>query len=539
MGRSTLRGHALHMPGKPARPIAKAELPLEGGQLSALVSGDSHFLGTCEEAGVSALYDHLGVSTPPDCLALPIRVGPRAALLLLADNAAQPVDHCALPIATVVVQQLSAALERLIRTIKSRHTSAIPGVNAEAPAHLSADAAPIHEEPSRITQELLLRVEGRAAGVTAGLNAFDSTEWALPEDWDDVDALQTAPEGGPARQTRLFGAFEQPQRGAIDPDPASERESVEAPTARLPEVAPEPAPTERVVVDDGGDALTEKIVVAGAVDLGASTSPLKGRATTQPTPNAAVKAPTRPTSSVAPQHAKAAPPSRQTLDPPARANETKPARASLRWAAARERDAAHPESGRRTRPAARDLQPGLWRPRLRPGDPRHVVLPTRGRARREHARGAPDERNARAHVREQRAIAEAIFEAPNDVLVGWLDDEDGRARERRLRRAVEPRPARLRRAPRGVPGRSGSTGAPSLRRIAPCSRSTGRSCGCARSSCSYSVRTSQRCSPAKTTTPATTRPAWSCRRPIRWRSTTWSSGSSITTRRSARSRCTS
>ena len=212
------------MPGKPARPIAKAELPLEGGQLSALVSGDSYFLGTCEEAGVSALYDHLGVSTPPDCLALPIRVGPRAALLLLADNAAQPVDHRALPIATVVVRQLSAALERLIRTIKSRHTSAIPGVNAEAPAHLSADAAPIHEEPSRITQELLLRVEGQAAGVTAGLNAFDSTEWALPEDWDDVDALQTAPEGGPARQTRLFGAFEQPQRGAIDPDPASERE---------------------------------------------------------------------------------------------------------------------------------------------------------------------------------------------------------------------------------------------------------------------------------------------------------------------------
>lgn len=424
VGRSTLRGHALHMPGKPARPIAKAELPLEGGQLSALVSGDSYFLGTCEEAGVSALYDHLGVSTPPDCLALPIRVGPRAALLLLADNAAQPVDHRALPIATVVVRQLSAALERLIRTIKSRHTSAIPGVNAEAPAHLSADAAPIHEEPSRVTQELLLRVEGQAAGVTAGLNAFDSTEWALPEDWDDVDALQTAPEHGPARQTRLFGAFEQPQRRAIDPDPVSERESIEAPTTRLPEVAPEPPPTERVVVDDGGEALTEKIVVAGAVDLGASTSPLKGRATTQPTPNAAVKAPTRPTSSVTPQHAKAEPPSRQTLDPPARAQETKPAgEPSVNGGDAH---ATRPTPSQDVAPAA---QPVTYN--RDSGDHDSVpVTPGTSSYRRavELDVSMPGVLQTNATPapmsREQRAIAEAIFEAPNDVLAGWLDDED-------------------------------------------------------------------------------------------------------------------
>lgn len=107
-----IRGFALQMPGAPSRPVERAEVPFApDSPVGRLVSGESYFYGALTESGLAPLYEQLGLAAPADLCAIPVKVGPRAALLLVGDGAEAPIDPQSLPVLFLVVNRLSAGLE--------------------------------------------------------------------------------------------------------------------------------------------------------------------------------------------------------------------------------------------------------------------------------------------------------------------------------------------------------------------------------------------------------------------------------------------
>jgi cell division septum initiation protein DivIVA len=186
-GKDSIRGFALQMEGEPKRPVARFEYEFEeGSALARLAEGESYVLGSPADADLTALYEHLGATAPRDVLVMPIKVGQRAALLLLGDAGSLAVNPRVLPIASLVVNRLGAGLERLIRELKLRRTSSLPSVSAEAPEHLSSSGSAtspvLRERATQEAQRLLDQSDIRADNARRGVRRFVTSEWTVVAD---------------------------------------------------------------------------------------------------------------------------------------------------------------------------------------------------------------------------------------------------------------------------------------------------------------------------------------------------------------------
>ena len=255
--RRGLRGFALQMPSEPARPIEKSETPIApDSPLGRLISGESYFFGPLDHVGLDSLYDQLGLSHPPDVCAIPVKVGPRAALLLVGDAGEDRIEPQALPIIFLAVNRLADGLERLIRRRKVRRSTdhAIASVVDEAPSVRSRD---VREQTDRMAavvraqrEELISAASDAVAPVQAGLNELPDDGW----DFDDAASADHASvDGSENMADESEGTADpiSPDADAPAPDAAATVETADDNTAAEPQDdAPTDAPSEIEQTDD-------------------------------------------------------------------------------------------------------------------------------------------------------------------------------------------------------------------------------------------------------------------------------------------------
>lgn len=137
VGKSGLRGFAIQMPGAPDTPIEHVEMALDrDGSAGRLVGGGAYYFGPVSDSGIEPLLEQIGGDTPKAVLAVPVKVGPRAALLLIADCGEDTVPPQSLPVTFLAVNRLSSGLERLVRLLKTRKAGDTP---VDPPAVATAD----------------------------------------------------------------------------------------------------------------------------------------------------------------------------------------------------------------------------------------------------------------------------------------------------------------------------------------------------------------------------------------------------------------
>jgi len=162
-----------------------------------LCMGESYFLGPATDIGLDAFYDALDVPHPSECVVLPIRVGPRAAVLLVGDHESDALDQRLLAVCFVLASQLSAALERLIREMKVRRS----GMQKAVPESMSPPKAPTEALPEdtarRVAMErsrIISAVADTTTDMAHGVHRLPAEGWDLP-DIDQITAktLQMAP----------------------------------------------------------------------------------------------------------------------------------------------------------------------------------------------------------------------------------------------------------------------------------------------------------------------------------------------------------
>ena len=302
--RRGLRGFALQMPGEPDRPIDKAETPVASDStMGRLVSGESYFFGSLDHIGLDPIYDQLGLPPPPDVCAIPVKVGPRAALMLVGDSGEERIDPQALPIIFLAVNQLADGLERLIRRRKLRRSAghALATVVDEAPEERSKD---VSKQTVRIAAVVRAQRDELISAGSDGIESVQKGVNKLPEDgWDfDDDAAEYESQGEASSakevsdDTEQFGAdqtdAEKPEAeesaaedaeaalAEFNPPPVGEDDDwVREPTDRFaPIVRPTAVPRddEEMPEDDGADE-----AVADNEAEGGGTVPLAGVPSTQ------------------------------------------------------------------------------------------------------------------------------------------------------------------------------------------------------------------------------------------------------------------
>lgn len=171
-------------------------VPIGGNaSLAALCGGDSYFLGPPAEAGLDGLFDGLGVLAPPECAVLPVKVGPRAAILIVGDAHQQSLEPRLLPMVFMVVAQLAAALMRLIRQKKHQAGPAASGTRPESESvrsnlRLTADIE--NSERRRILASI--RGAPAPAGFSRGVHRIPDAKWNAT----DISILDGPPPPAPA-----------------------------------------------------------------------------------------------------------------------------------------------------------------------------------------------------------------------------------------------------------------------------------------------------------------------------------------------------
>lgn len=169
VARNGIRGFAIQLPGQPQRPIERVEMPTAPeSALGRIIAGGSFYFGPLDESGAAPLYDQLGIARPPDVCVVPVQVGPRAVLLLVADGGDSPIDPQGIPVTFLAVNGLSGGLERLIRRIKLRRSAAFAIVSTP-----SDDDAPPEQ---RTRDDAAVAAELHAAAITQRIEILDKLE---------------------------------------------------------------------------------------------------------------------------------------------------------------------------------------------------------------------------------------------------------------------------------------------------------------------------------------------------------------------------
>lgn len=253
----TVRGFALQMDGEPRRPVARFERSFDADSpLARLYEGESYFVGALSSSGLAPLYEHLGADVPADVLAMPIRVGRRAAIALVGDAGSRNVNPKVLPILSLVARRLGAGLERLVREMKLRRSASLPAVGAEAPDHLSSARAAQPTDVQRVVDaeanRLLEQVEPPDGPLRDGMHSFTSRDWELPDDfeapWPDLQRARPEAADAEADESAHHGAMLTPtgEVGVQPDDPgwddADEAAAAAAPGAAAPATTRDDAP---------------------------------------------------------------------------------------------------------------------------------------------------------------------------------------------------------------------------------------------------------------------------------------------------------
>ena len=212
-----LRGYALQMPGEPDRPIDRAETPVaDDSPIGRLIAGESYFFGALEHTGLSPLYEQLGLPAPPDVCVIPVKVGPRAALLLVGDSGEERIDAQALPIIFLAVNRLAEGLERLIRRLKLRR-SADHALAKVVDSPLEERSRDVRQETNRLAaivdaqrEELISAASEVAEPAQEGVNRLPDDGW----DFDDSDEEPSSEDDSTAETD----SEESPEDGAGETD---------------------------------------------------------------------------------------------------------------------------------------------------------------------------------------------------------------------------------------------------------------------------------------------------------------------------------
>ena len=412
---TTVRGFALQMEGETRRPIARYETSVVAeSTLARMHNGDSYFIGAAADAGLSGLFEHLGVAPPVDVIVMPIRVGKRAAIALVGDAGDKAINPKVLPIVALVARRLGAGLERLIRELKLRQSASLPAVHSEAPAHLSSTHArqptAVQHAVSEEANRLLEQVQLPDGMPRTGTHAFTSRDWELPEafgdDWPELQRAAAVHDDGiedaahhTAMLTPTGEVALQARDDAWDDADAIAEAIVSQRDAQITPVAGEAVVTTETPVEP----------------LDARTMPASGKTRDLPTFEATGGYDAVPTDALpaTPQPA-ATPRPAATLQPAATPQPATSERATPGPAGAR-------PSGVHF---ARTEQVSGALPAVAPGTAAHrrpidldVELPG---VLQDEPVAEPDER--------ELAIAASTLSAPSEALVEWLDSEDERIR---------------------------------------------------------------------------------------------------------------
>ena len=227
--RAGLRGFAIQIPGEPERPIERVEIPVGADSpLHRLILGESYFWGDVAEIGIAPVYEQLGISVPVDVTVVPVKVGPRAALLLVADGGESAIDAQFLPVAFLVINRLSAALERLIRKLKLRRSAALPALGSE-PGHIGGEprqATGFSEAVEQQKSDILEALETSGPAPKPGMHTLPTEGWDVPE----TDPLTSSHVVEAAAAARIAAADAAAQAADTEAAEAAEAEAeAEAP----------------------------------------------------------------------------------------------------------------------------------------------------------------------------------------------------------------------------------------------------------------------------------------------------------------------
>ncbi len=118
--RQRLQGYAAAGEDIPGDELRKVRLRIHhDGAIERVCRGDTYYQGPPEDGGLHPLFENLELASPGNCLLLPVPVGPRAALVLLMDHGSQSFDTADLEPLFMIINDVSEALERIIRLTKA------------------------------------------------------------------------------------------------------------------------------------------------------------------------------------------------------------------------------------------------------------------------------------------------------------------------------------------------------------------------------------------------------------------------------------
>ena len=118
--RHRLQGYAAAGQNVPGDELRKVRLRIRpGGAIERVCRGDTYYQGPPEDGELVTLFEAMNIPAPSNCVLLPVPVGPRAALVLLMDQGMRTFDTHELEPLFHTINDVSEALERIIRLTKS------------------------------------------------------------------------------------------------------------------------------------------------------------------------------------------------------------------------------------------------------------------------------------------------------------------------------------------------------------------------------------------------------------------------------------
>jgi hypothetical protein len=227
VGRDSVRGFSsigFHEGHRPVSDVTLAVPP--GSALGTLCAGESYYLGEPATVGLDALYEGVGADAPPYCAVLPVKVGPRAALLVVGDSGASETDPRLLAMVFMVLAQLSSALSRLILQQKrgkrraTRESSPSVSTAGLSDASLSRSSSRVRlDAEASERSRILASLRATYSGFQHGVHRIPERQWSE----DEVAALSQSslPAPDAAEHSNVDLHFEPP---ADDAPPAVELE---------------------------------------------------------------------------------------------------------------------------------------------------------------------------------------------------------------------------------------------------------------------------------------------------------------------------